>query len=579
MGTIERADAERGVPDSARAAVFHRAGRPLALLLAYVLLLCAFYSGDANLSLFYLHRQDLPLLLTGLGLLAICCWRVAPRPAAWTADWRLALLIGTGLALISWAGHSWILSGYDLSRDEQMASFDAAVFANGSLAAPLPGMWRDHAPALNTMFMYAADPRAAWVSDYLPLNAALRALVGLVVAPAITGPLMTLLGALALWGCARRIWPDSRETAVVALLLYAGSAQVVVTGMTAYAMPAHLALNLCWLWLFLRRRRWADMAALAVGFAAVGLHQPIMHPMFAAPVLFLLLLEKDWRRAALYFVGYAAIGLFWLWWPHWISTLVQVDGAMQQVRDSGYAVRLMNALAAGDGMRMANMIANLARFAAWNHLLLIPLLIAGFLAARRDRLAGALAGGLILTLVTMTVILPYQGHGFGYRYLHGQIGNCILLAVFGWQAIGAETGRWRTLLRRTTCAGALILLPLQLWFAHGFYAPAAAASARIDRSGTDYAVIGESDVPFSADLVINPPRLDGRPIRLLRGGLNPELVGMLCARWSTVAMVEPTLLKPVVDYYGFGKLPDAEEASRDAAARLRVAGCTVTHLR
>jgi hypothetical protein len=32
----------------------------------------------------------------------------------------------------------------------------------------------------------------------------------------------------------------------------------------------------------------------------------------------------------------------------------------------------------------------------------------------------------------MAVILPSQGEGFGYRYLHGAIGTAILLAVYGW---------------------------------------------------------------------------------------------------------------------------------------------------
>src|SRR3546814_21083899 len=84
---------------------------------------------------------------------------------------------------------------------------------------------------------------------------------------------MTLLGALALWGCARRIWPENREAAVVALLLYAGTGQIWLNGMTASAMPAHLTINLCWLWFVLRRRWWADAAALTTGFVEGGLTQ------------------------------------------------------------------------------------------------------------------------------------------------------------------------------------------------------------------------------------------------------------------------------------------------------------------
>src|SRR3546814_6424120 len=121
------------------------------------------------------------------------------------------------------------------------------------------------------MYMVSTDHREAWASAYLPVNAALRALVGWVAVPTLTGPLLTLLGALALWACARRIWPENREAAVVALLLYAGTGQIWLNGMTAYAMPSHLTVNLCWLWLVLRRRCWADIVALTLGLFAVGL--------------------------------------------------------------------------------------------------------------------------------------------------------------------------------------------------------------------------------------------------------------------------------------------------------------------
>lgn len=549
--------------------------RPL-LLAVMAFAIAALQGPYANLSLFFLHRQDRWLLLVGPVLLALCVWRLPAREGSLPGQWQPGLTIGILMAAGAFVGHYLILCEYDMSRDEQMATFDAAVFASGSLATSLPEMWRQHADALNTMFMYPADPRAAWISDYLPLNAVLRAAMGLAATPVLTGPLMILLGAIALYGCIRRIWPDSGEAAVVGLLLYAGSAQILVNGMTAYAMPAHLALNLCWLWLFLQRRGWADLAALVVGFVAVGLHQPLMHPMFAGPILFLLLLERDWRRAALYLVGYAAIGLFWLWWPHWISTLVQVDGVAQQVRDAGYLTRLLNALAAGDGSGIANMVANLLRFAAWQHLLLIPLLLLGIVVSRRDRVAGALAAGLLLTITVMTVILPYQGHGFGYRYLHGLIGNAILLAVYGWQSIGEGIGKWRSLLIGTTGASLLVLLPLQLWMAHGFYAPPATLSARIDGMDVDYVVIGERDVPFSADLIVNPPSLDRRPVRLLREEVSTDLVKILCEDGGTVAVIEPSFLEPLTQYYGFGRSRGAADASQAVAAGLHDAGCKVS---
>ena len=153
------------------------------------------------------------------------------------------------------------------------------------------------------------------MSAYLPGNAMLRAAVGWIADPALTGPLLSGLSLPLMWLCARRLWPEvgaaSREVATVAVILLATSGQFIIHGMTAYAMPAHLFANLLWLALFLRRTWWADGAALAVGFVATGLHQPVFHPLFAAPWLFWLLLQRDWRRALLFAAGYAAIAAFW----------------------------------------------------------------------------------------------------------------------------------------------------------------------------------------------------------------------------------------------------------------------------
>lgn len=545
-------------------------------IFAFVLSLS--FTAQNGLTGFFLDRQDRWLLLGEAAMLLGAMVALRGRTARLEASARLPLIAAGGLVLFCLAGHFWILSGYDMSRDEQMATFDAAVFASGRLVQPLPALWRDHGDALNTMFMYPAAERGAWISSYLPLNAVLRALLGIVTTPALAGPAMTGIGALALWGCARRIWPTDREAAVVALLLYLGSAQVLFIGMTAYAMPAHLALNLVWLWLFLRRTGWSDLAALAVGFMATGLHQPLMHPMFAAPLLFAVVRERAWRRAALFAVGYVLIGAFWLWWPTWTWTLVQASAAPPRPEGVDYLTRLIATVRDGGDLRLALMAANVLRFVAWQHLLLAPLLIVGLRVCRRHKLAGDLAMGVLLTTLTMAIILPYQGHGFGYRYLHGLIGNCVLLAVFGWRHLGEELPRWRALLVRTSLAGLALLLPLQGWMAHAFYAPAALASARIGAAPADYALIGASDAPFAADLIYNPPALDRRPIRLLREAIDPAFARTLCAGHPAVVLAGDGVLQPIRDYFGDGTGHPAAKDSAAAAAMLAVAGCRISSL-
>lgn len=547
-----------------------------AALLAFALSLL--FPASANLTAFFLSRQDRWLLLAEAAVVAACSVGLRARGKPLTADLRLLLIVSGVLLLVCFAGHYLVLSSYDMSRDEQMATFDASIFAHGQLVQKLPPLWRDHADALNTLFMYPAEHRGAWISAYLPGNAVFRALVGWLTTPVLTGPLMTVIGGLALWGCARRIWPQDREASAIALLLYAGSAQVIVTGMTAYAMPAHLALDLTWLWLFLRRVWWADVLAVGVGFIAVGLHQPLPHLMFVAPLLFLPLLEKQWPRVVIYAFGYAATGAFWLCWPDWMWRLVQASEGAQKPAGVDYFTRLIVTVMHGDHFGFFDMCANLLRFIAWQNLLLIPLLLLGMKIARKDRLAGALAVGIFLTIYVMAVILPYQGHGFGYRYLHGLIGNCILLAVYGWKSLAGRQGKWRSLLLRASAGGIVLILPLQAWMAQAFYAPEAEVSAQIDASKADYAVIGAADVLFSRDLVNNPPRLDRRPVRLLREKIDPAAARTICGGHAIVALVGDGVLAPMAAYYGLARSTRADAANRALAPMLIEAGCQVNFL-
>lgn len=555
------------------------AGRVLRLygVLALMALLFGSQVNKAvDTALFYLAWEDRWLLLAGLALLAASLLVNREWTHPFGGSWRRALALGGGMAAFAFVGHYLILCSHDLSRDENMATFDAAVFARGEFATPLPAFWRDNADALNTLFMYPAEHRGAWISSYLPVNALMRAGLSLVATPALTGPLMLLIGAIALWGCARRIWPEDREPAIVALLLYLCSGQVLVTGMTSFAMPAHLTLNLVWLWFFLRRTWWADVAALAVGFAAVGLHQPLVHPMFAAPILLLPVIARDWRRALFFLAGYAAIGAFWLWWPLEMWRLVQVDPHAPMPAGVDYMTRLTETLAQQRATGIVYMVCNVLRFVAWQPLLLLPLLGLAAPAIRRDRLAAALAGGCVLTIIVMAVTLPYQGHGFGYRYLHALLGNLFLLAAYGWKQIGDELAQWRGLVARATIAGLAIILPMQLVMAHAAYRPWASASRQIDDLPADYAVVGWDDVPSAFDLVVNSPTLDRRPVRLLRDKITPELAARLCATHPRVALVGDRLLAPIMRYTAADtRLFSAAAGNAQIAPRLRSAGCIV----
>ena len=523
----------------------------------------------------FLLRQDVFLLAAAFVVSCAAYFTSTSRTTPLALGARGVAALAVVLALAGTAGHWLILHAYDMSRDEQMARFDALVYASVRLAEPLEGMWRQHADVLNTKFMYPAAPdRAAWISSYLPVNSAIRALASTVANPAIVNPALSAIGLVALWRCVQRIWPGDREALALAAVLYCASGQVLVTSMTSYAMTGHLALNLVWLALLLRNDRWSDAGVIVVGFLATGLHQPLPHPLFAAPLL-LWAVHKDWRRGLHFILGYAAICAFWLWWPGYMWGIVQASPEVPRPPGVGFLSRLMTVLTERDPDGFSLTAANLLRFFAWQHVLLLPLLVPAISVVRKQGLPAALAAGVFLTVYAPFLILPYQGHGFGYRYLHGLIGSMILLAVFGWKKLGPALPAWRSMFRSTTLGTVLLLLPLQAWFAQSFYRSYAEVRSQLLAMDADYVVVGGRDVPFAIDLVYNSPRLDERPVFLVRDLITPAFVARFCADHPTVIVADPQLLLPVAAYYGLTIDEKAKDASQGVRRSLAEAGCRV----
>ncbi len=572
---ISSRDRQQTAPRAARLHLVMVLAAGAVYLAALVLPLLA--SDWSNLSAVFLDRQDQWLLLDGLAILTVCSFRLRERTSSFVVPPWLPWALAASVFCFCIAGHIWILDGYDLSRDEKMASFDAMILKQGRLVQPLPTFWQTHADALNTRFMLTVSDPVAWASSYLPMNAALRALVGLVAAPSLTGPLVTALGLLAVWNCARRLWPSEREPAMVAAILYAGSGQVLFAGMTSYAMPAHLTLDLLWLWLFLIRKPTTDVAALAVGLVATGLHQPLFHPLFALPFLAGLLRDRDWPRVFLFAGGYAVIGCVWLSWPLFMHSLVAGPHSGAAAAGTDYLSRLVDTVFHGDSTRLADMAGNLLRFAAWQPILLLPLIVAGVL-GRQERPTCALAVCLVLPILVMGIILPYQGHGFGYRYLHGVIGPAILLSAGGWRKLSRLDAGLRSLFVRSTVGGVAILLPLQASMAHAFYAPFARIDARIRTSGADYVIVGQDDAPFARDLVINRPDLSNRPIGLLSDEITDDLIAGICRPGIRVAMTTDELFAPWDAYLETPQSGGVDARFARLSQRLETAGCTTTRL-
>lgn len=532
---------------------------------------------------FFAREQDRFLVITWLIVLLLMLARFPQRERLLQLSKRgtaaLALLVAFGCYL----GHHLILMGFDLSRDELMASFDARIFAGGRLAQPLSPEWQADASMLNTVFMFPVERPIAWVSAYLPGNAMLRTAAGWLGDMALVSPIMTGLAVWFTWCCARRLWPDDRETQTITTLLLACSGQVLFSGMTSYAMAALLCFNMSWLLLFLRGRWATDLAALALGLIGTGLHQPLFHPAFAGPFILLLAWRREWGRFVLYSAGYAIICLFWLKWPGW--SFEQVVGPLSEIRQGGaigFAERL-NIVLSRDYESTTLMSANLARFAIWSAVPLMPLLIAGAWAERRNPIAWALLAGPVALTALFALVLPNQGHGFGYRYLHGMIGSFALLAGSGWRSLVGVHSQLRIAMTVSLLGGAILLLPLQATMAHRFYATYSTLDRKVESSGADYFALARDAAPFVEDLVRNRPDLSNRPIRLIADEITDPagLAARLCstAPGATIALPDNAFVAPVNELLHGEPTDLSEQMMKRLAPAFEGQGCKVVRLR
>ena len=543
--------------------------------------------GTRALTNLFFRTQDIPvvivatLLWAGIALVFALAWKRIPTLPVAVFRVRPALtagLLAGACFLIAWVGAYVVYDNYALSMDEYMANFDADILAHGHLMGQVPPNWRPLFFAIHPEFVLGPAGHAVWASSYLPINAALRAAAGVLSMRALVNPLLAAVSVFATFGIGRRLWPEQPKTALIAAILLASSSQLLGTAMTAYAMTAHLAFNLVWLWLFLRgggldhdarglqqptgvqvidsKSEEQDLGekpvpalshpalchagAILVGALACGLHQLIFHPLFVAPFILQLWLDRRFALAGLYTAAYAGIGLFWMDYDNIALASMHLghitpDRATAE-QGGRFGTTLVNLLRAFDLNAIGLMAKNLIRFATWQNLLVAPLCVLGVVPAWRERgTMRCLLGGMILTLAAVFVLMPYQGHGWGYRYLHGLLGSACLIAAWTWTkmtqtAPEAERASNAGFLAAATAASVLILFPARAWQMHAFVHPYAMADAYIRGLGADVVILDNSGQWFTLDLLRTDTFAARRPLVLLSRALTAGQLRDLCAR-------------------------------------------------
>ena len=494
-----------------------------------------------NITSYFYRTQDAAasvLLIAALVVLARRSpnWRLPTRAPSTPAVVAIAAVF---VALL-WLGTHLVMLNYPLTRDEHMVVFDAANFSAGRIGNAIPPHWAGYSLALVPSFLLVTHDFHVLASSYLPGNAALRAAFSAIADPALLNPLLAGVGT-------RSNSPDRSATVrgpigpgldrgrgICPFGADRGERDDRLCNDGALGVQSGVAAAL------LRGGIVGHAGAMAVGSLAIGLHQPIFHPLFAGPFVLWLAIQGRWKLFAIYGAVYAGAMLFWL---SWISIVVasvggvNVDGGSAAGAGGFIVERVLPLVSRIDRSMPALMAANGLRGLAWNAAFLLPLVIVAIMCRSRiGPVATCLLAGVGLTLVAMAVLLPYQGHGWGYRYIHGVLGSIILLAGYGWQALDEND--------RGARQGAIVALGLvtiglmtfQMWQAHHFVAQHARLAGLIEAQRADFVVVDTDTTTAAIDEVRNLPDLSNRPLVFASHALNAAQVRELCRR-GTIATV------------------------------------------
>jgi len=496
--------------------------------------------GTGTNTFFVQYRRHEPVFLVLMALFAVATavaarWAV-PDDSTSRATWfdvsgwgaRQLLLAAMIVFAIAAAGGWVVMHSLPLAMDEFAASFQSQLFASGQLRASIAEPWRPVGWSLAPVYV-AFDARDfTWTTQYLPVYSALRAVFVRIGADRFVNPALGAVSLPLVYACARRLWPDDKQRPWLAVAFLALSTQFLFMSMTSFAMPAHLAANLLWLYAFLRSDRAGWLAAPVIGVLALGLHNPFPHALFVAPFLLYILFQRRWAWTA-YFAAIYLIGIgFWYWW----AKLVSVGG-------SGLFTHFQR-----PGMLMFELQAvSLTLVFSWQTPVLGIALLSAALAWRSlsmtERLLGA---GFLLSFAFFILFPSTQGHGWGYRYTYPVLGNLTLLGAAGIGGLRASFGD--AFVRRAIVASALLTvlvqIPVRAWQIERYVRPFAEAHEYIHHLDADVVIVDPTSSWYGIDLVRNDPFLRDSPKVVSAFGLRRELKAELAARFGPrVHFVEP----------------------------------------
>jgi hypothetical protein len=490
-------------------------------------------AGTGVNTFFEQYRRHEPIFLALMASFAIgtaiVARRAVPDESAtdtpWSnfSRWGVGQLAMTAVIVVALTaiGTSVVMHALPLSMDEYVADFQARVFASGLRVATIPDAWRPVAWSMTPVFIAYDPQRQLWVMQYLPVYAALRALFMELGADRLLNPALAGASVMLVYACARRLWPADRWRAWLAVAFLATSTQFVFMSMTGFAMPAHLAINLLWLYAFLRNDRAGWAVAPLIGAVALGLHNPFPHALFVTPFLFYILWQRRWGWTAYFAAVYLAGIVLWYWW----GRSVHVAGEAS----------LLGLFTAPGLLMLTVQELSLTVVLSWQTpMLAIALLWVAVGWRTLTTVERLVAAGVLMSFLFFFLFPSTQGHGWGYRYTYPVLGNIVLLGVAGVGSLSKTFGA--VTMKRLFVASVLVTLgiqwPVRAWQIERYVRPFAQAHDYIAHIDADVVIVDPTSSWYGIDLIRNDPFFRQRPKVVSAFGLRAEEKAALAARFG-----------------------------------------------
>jgi hypothetical protein len=437
-------------------------------------------------------------------------------------EWKsLPAMIALGVLMATCIGRFAVYQNFDLCIDEYLNDFEVGILNQHHLVATVPEEWRDYQSALKVPYENYNANAGSWTSGFLPGFASFDCLFSKWGLSWALTPTLAALSVLLLARVARRTFPDQAVLAGnIAVLLLALSPQFLAMAMTKFAWTAHLCGTLLWVWLFIHPNRLVFLLTPLLGALLIGLHQPHVHPLVAAPFVLRLLYSRQWKVFGWFLFWYLAGA--WGWYqvfsllrPAAFASGGDLNNFLPTTAFSILPVLLSLIFATFHAITLF----------AWTTPVLVPFLGIFLLTWKnqppivRD---GFLGAGLTFFFY---LFFPHpQGHGWGFRYLHAAYGLLALAAAGGALTLCREG--WNSQVGKALLASVvfslLVQIPYRIHEIRAMVRPLALTWNYISSQPTDFVIIKTSDFWYSWDLIRNDPWLLKKPLVFNDYKLTPE---------------------------------------------------------